>query len=118
MNLKEDKMLKTRGLIVGFALLLFAGCATAPATTKSLPKKRADECRRHCKDLDMELGAVVIVINSAGCVCQPKRPPNSTQPDQRGNAAAIAGGAAVNATIEVQKQRTAPPPVKPSSQPQ
>ena len=111
-------MLKIRGLIAGLVFLLFAGCATAPATTKSLPKERADECRRHCKTLDMELGAIVIVVNSAGCVCQPKRPPNSSQPDQRGNAAAIAGGAAVKATIEEHKKKTVPPPVKPSSQSQ
>jgi hypothetical protein len=105
--------------IAGLVLLLFAGCATAPATTVSLPKKRADECRKHCKTLDMELGAVVIVMNSAGCVCEPKRPPAANaQPNQRGNAAAVAGGAAIKATIEAQKQKTAPPPESQMAQPQ
>ena len=70
----EDTMLMTKRIFVVLVPFLFAGCATtAPATTATLPKERATECKAHCHALDMELGAVVVVMNSTGCVCTPQK---------------------------------------------
>ncbi|MDC0710171.1 hypothetical protein POL68_16965 [Stigmatella sp. ncwal1] len=58
-----------------FALLLCllaTGCSTLPATQFSLPKERATECAANCESLDMKLTAMVVIRNSAGCVCEPK----------------------------------------------
>ncbi|ADO74593.1 hypothetical protein [Stigmatella aurantiaca] len=70
--------------------LLATGCSTLPATQFSLPKERATECAANCESLDMKLTAMVVIRNSAGCVCEPKdAPPQTTE---RRNAAATLVG--------------------------
>jgi hypothetical protein len=73
--------------------LLVAGCATAAATRRSVPRERADECRANCASLGMELSAMVIMMNSAGCVCQPAGRPSASTTGA--GAAAIAGSVAI-----------------------
>lgn len=85
-----------------------AGCATAKATTLALPMERATECRQLCEQIDMKLSAVVIIMNSAGCVCEPK-PAEGTNAAVTG-AAAASGGAIIQALAEAARQsnNTAP----------
>ncbi len=81
-------------------LLLAAGCATAPAVSGAfrLDRESGQKCRAHCESLDMRLGAVVIVMNSTGCVCEPKDLP-------RGAREGAAGTGAVAATIVLQQEQ-------------
>jgi hypothetical protein len=87
------------------AILLAAGCATAPAVGPGT-KVRADtrpECEAHCERLGMRLGAVVLIRSAAGCVCEPREAPPATGAPASGPAAeprgaregraAVAGGA-------------------------
>ncbi|MFY2564178.1 hypothetical protein ACN469_41690 [Corallococcus terminator] len=92
----------TRNLLVLFALLCLTGCTTIGATNYAVPKERATECKQICTDLDMELGAVVIIRSSAGCVCQP-RPAEGTAV---GAGAAAAGSAAIQVIEEEQNSGT------------
>ena len=75
-----------------------AGCATARATSLALPMERATECRQLCEQIDMRMSAVVIIMNSAGCVCEPK-PAEGTNAALTG-AAAASGGAIIQAAAE------------------
>ncbi|OJH41100.1 hypothetical protein [Cystobacter ferrugineus] len=53
--------------------LLSTGClTTTPAAYTKVPKERATECVTNCEELGMKLTGVVIIRNSAGCVCEPK----------------------------------------------
>ena len=89
--------------------LFLGGCATAKATSRSVPPQRADECRADCASLGMELSAMVIMINAAGCVCQPPGRPSASTTS--GGAAAIAGAAAVAVTAR-HSQPTGPASVQ------
>jgi hypothetical protein len=80
----------TRGVLAA-ALLALAGCVTAPAVDPSFklrPETRS-ECVTHCQTLGMRLGAVVLVRNSAGCVCEEIR----SEPRAAGGGAAVSAGA-------------------------
>lgn len=79
-----------------------AGCVTARATSFSMPLSRATECRQLCEDIDMKLSAVVIIMNSAGCVCEPK-PAEGTNAAVTG-AAAVSGGAIIQAAAQAARQ--------------
>ena len=76
--------------------LTLAGCvhSAAPPVNPDmrLPPDTAAVCASHCNTLGMDLGAVVIVRDSAGCVCQPRKPPPSAD---SGSAAVAAGVVAV-----------------------
>jgi hypothetical protein len=71
--------------------LLSTGCVTAGATTAPVTKDLATECVAHCESLGMKLTAMVIIKNSAGCVCEPK----DSQARPVSAAAAVAGGAVI-----------------------
>lgn len=89
-------------LALGAALSL--ACATAPpvGTGHHLDREAANQCRRHCADLGLELSAVVIIRTSAGCVCEP-----AAAGARREGGAAVAGGAAIQAIEEeAQRQRS------------
>jgi hypothetical protein len=66
------------------------GCVTAPPVNSfnKLPADTAAVCASHCGSLGMQLGAVVIVRDSTGCVCQPK----GAAPSAGGGASAAVGG--------------------------
>lgn len=63
-----------RRTYLGLLLLGIAGCATTnPAVTPGV-KLRSDtrpQCEAMCEQMDMRLGAVVVIRDSAGCVCEP-----------------------------------------------
>ncbi|AGC44742.1 hypothetical protein MYSTI_03430 [Myxococcus stipitatus DSM 14675] len=86
---------------VVLASLALSGCVVAPAANLAVPKERVSECKTICTDIGMELGSVVIIRNSAGCVCQV---PGATQSQQ--SASAVAGGVAIiEAEEEENRQR-------------
>ncbi len=87
-------------------LLVFAaGCATTAPAVSSYVKVRPDtraECAARCQEIGMRLGAVVLILNSEGCVCEPE----SSASGARG-AAAVAGAVVVRAQQEAQAQEQA-----------
>jgi hypothetical protein len=93
--------------IIGICLSLgLAACVTAPPTRFDVPKERVSECAHICTGLDMQLGAVVVIANAAGCVCEPVH-------HQAGATAMRAGataGAAMAIQMQNQSQPTQPPP--------
>ena len=75
-------------------LLATSGCALVQPVSPSIPVTRETtaQCVTHCEELGLELGAVVLVHDSAGCVCQPVRPTSSSTTT---GGAALAAAAAI-----------------------
>jgi hypothetical protein len=92
----------TMRYVLPLSLLLLGGCLseTRAATGLPVPRQRADECRANCAELDMDLGAVVIIMSQAGCVCEPRGKHAALSP----GAAAAAGGAVIAAVQQQQQQ--------------
>jgi len=84
--------------------LAASACETARATERPVPRALATDCVANCNALDMRMTAVVIIMSSAGCVCEPKQ--TTAMPPTAGTAAA-AGGAVIQATLEAQRQAQA-----------
>lgn len=59
-----------------------------PAIRGNLPRDRAAECQRGCEQLGLQLSAVVLMMNSAGCVCEPPHPGQPSSPAAASTAAA------------------------------
>ena len=78
------------------ALFFLSGCETARATSMNIPKERVTECEQVCTNVGMKLGAFVVMMNSAGCVCEPITPPAVSAPSA--GAGALSGGATIAAT--------------------
>jgi hypothetical protein len=80
-----------------FLVPALLACQTMPAVDPGL-KVRSDtrpQCALHCEELGMRLGAIVLIRNSAGCVCEPRdAPPRAEGPAVRDPAPARSGGAA------------------------
>ncbi|GHG92475.1 hypothetical protein [Comamonas sp. JC664] len=94
-----------RHLLLSFVALAVSGCTVARPATVDVPKERASQCRSICSDLDMRLGAVVVIMNSAGCVCEPRDEESTSKPPSSSSAAI--GGAAIHAAIELsQREQT------------
>jgi hypothetical protein len=86
-----------------------SGCVVGRATGSlyEVPRERATECQDICTKLDLQMSAVVIILNTTGCVCEPKgaraaAPPAAGVSSLSGAAPAAAsrpasGGAAVAA---------------------
>jgi hypothetical protein len=97
------------------AALAAVGCGTTPAvgTFVQLRPETATECTANCERLGMRLGAVVLIRNSAGCVCEPRQ----ASPEIRGAApqepgaprATVTGGAgaAVGSVVIVASEEEA-----------
>jgi hypothetical protein len=86
--------------------LLTAGCATTPAVeagVKVRPETRP-ECAAHCETLGMRLGAIVLIRNAAGCVCELREAPpapGAGAPADAPRASTIPGGSAAAAAAAV-----------------
>jgi hypothetical protein len=82
-----------RRIFLVAVLGLVSGCVTAPAVGEGiqLDPQTPSKCQAHCDSLGMDLGAVVIIANSTGCVCQPRGKPSA----EIGGSSAVAGGAAI-----------------------
>ncbi len=70
-DMKNSAAWKTSLCCLAFASSLMA-CAVQSAATKEVRPIIRQECENHCKTLDMELGAVVLMMEHAGCVCSPR----------------------------------------------
>jgi len=85
------------------ALVTSFGCTVVNAVSAgvTLPKERALECKAHCEAIDMKLAALVLIMNHAGCVCEPRAASASLS----GGAAAAAGGATIAALEDEQRRQ-------------
>jgi hypothetical protein len=77
-------------------VLLLAGCVrtTRPPVARLLtvPPDTAQECGNICQGIGLQLSAVVVVANSAGCVCEVQPRASSAVP---GGASAASAGAVI-----------------------
>lgn len=96
-------------MLLCFILLgwfLMPGCAVNKplGTFSGVQSEQRNECQRICIDMGMKLGAVVIILNSAGCVCEPSE---TREPASAAGSATAAGGmvAVVMATNAQQAAR-------------
>lgn len=92
-------MIKLLGVLA--LLVPVLGCVTAKPTIMSLPRERAQDCVEACDLLGMRMSAVVVVMNSVGCVCEPQ----GTTGMSTNGAAAVTAAASVHYQQE-QQQRT------------
>jgi hypothetical protein len=98
-------------LVIPFTLALLAGCATLPAVSPGVlvrPETRT-ECAANCDAIGMRLAAVVLIRNSAGCVCE-AREGSAGANASRGVAVAAGAHVIVLEEEEEQRQRDARPP--------
>lgn len=93
-----------------------AGCTVGRAAGiyTEIPRERTTECQEICTKLDLQMSAVVVVLNTTGCVCEPRTaralvpaaPGVSSRIDPAaaaGAPAARSGGAAIAAAHVVSK---------------
>jgi hypothetical protein len=84
------------------------GCPVRSAVISSVSPERAAECKVNCEQLGMKLTAVVLMMNSAGCVCEPVQPaapataPQSVRTTLR--SAVLAGAATIQAEEDAAEQ--------------
>lgn len=69
------------------------------ATAFETPRERATECENVCRGMGVELSAVVVIMNSAGCVCEKAR-------GSAASAAAVSGGAIIAAAEAARRQQS------------
>ncbi len=85
-------------------VLLLAGCVgtTRPPVARFLtvPPDTAQECSNICQSIGLQLSAVVVVTNSAGCVCEVQPRAGSAVP---GGASAASAGALI--VVEAERAR-------------
>ena len=82
--------------------VLLTGCAATVGTDSGyyVPPTAAATCQAQCRSMTLELGAVVVMANNVGCVCQPKSSPTTSQ-----SSAAVTGGMAALTQLQQQKNR-------------
>jgi hypothetical protein len=80
-------------------LLVLVGCAatTSKATLGTTPKERVTECQNLCREVGLQMSALVVIMSSAGCVCQ-------VVSSSAGAPAAISGGAVIAAAEAARRQ--------------
>jgi hypothetical protein len=79
---------------------LLSACEVRGALGSStLPIERRTECEKACRQLGLELSAMVLMMSSAGCVCQ--------VPQRKGSAAAPGGGLGAGASTIAAAQAAA-----------
>ncbi len=75
------------------ACVALSGCVVGRAASYSVPVERANECREICAQLSMQMSAVVVISNMAGCVCEPIK--TQARAASAAGPAAVTGGAAI-----------------------
>lgn len=110
------------GLLLALALgLSGSGCVVgrAAGAYSEIPRERTTECQEICTKLDLQMAAVVVVLNTTGCVCEPRtaRAPatpvsslaspaeESTRKTTHTGGAAVAAAQAVATVMAQQQQR-------------
>jgi len=89
-------------MMVLVALSSSACSIQSAATVRVRPEVRG-ECVETCQILGMRMGAVVVMMNHAGCVCEPMSTPG--QPVAAEGGATLAGGATIMAAHLAQQQQ-------------
>ena len=93
-----------RAFLIFLLALASTACVTGRPTVFDVPAERATECRSVCDQLGMKLGAMVVIMNTSGCVCEPKEADGHAQLAP-GAAAAAAGATIVEAQQQQQRQQ-------------
>ena len=83
--------------------LLDAGITDIPV----LDIDNVNQCRDICSSVDMELGAVVVVMNNTGCVCE------VAQRTENAGASTVAGGAVAQTVHQQQNAQNRQQGMKP-----
>jgi hypothetical protein len=81
-------------------LLLLAGCVTSPPVSSNIrldPAARP-QCEHHCQALGLQMTAIVLYSNRAGCVCELRQAKASGA--SSGGATVAAAGVLVNEESE------------------
>jgi len=99
-------------------VFLLAACATTPAVSAGVhvdPDTRPS-CTRLCEGMGLRLAAVVLVRNSAGCVCMVPEAGSAAAPRaavESGGIAAASGAILALEDEAQQAQQAEPPPPPP-----
>lgn len=91
--------MRITALIMAMLAWLLGGCFQE-ASKVEVPRDTARQCATHCQGLGMRLSAVVIIMSSAGCVCEPRDRVGA----RSGGSSAAAGGAAIHAAAQAAQQ--------------
>lgn len=91
--------------LVLVATFVSQACVTQRATTMATPKELVTHCQKVCTDVGMEMTAMVVIMNSSGCVCEFKKS-GSASPTAAG-AGAASGGAIIAAAAAAQAAQAA-----------
>jgi hypothetical protein len=83
--------------------LVLAACTTTPpvATWTKLPDDTTEQCRGLCRGIGLDLSAVIVVRNSAGCVCEVH--PGQAKASASGGVASAAGALIVSEEEEASR---------------
>lgn len=85
-----------------------AGCVVGRASGSlyDIPRERATECQDICTKLEMQMAAVVVIMNTTGCVCEPRRAgvAPGTPAGVVGSSGGQGGGAAAAAAQVIARQ--------------
>ncbi len=77
--------------------IFFCGCGAQQASARDeLPMENVTQCQSLCSSVNMTLGAVVVVANQTGCVCE------VSGRSDAGGSSSVTGGA----VVQVLKQRS------------
>jgi len=93
-----------RSVSLAVTIAALSGCSAMTPPVNSYVKldpQVASSCQALCSQLGMRLGAVVLVQNSAGCVCEPE----GSAPSSRAGAAAVANAALIAKAADAAKAR-------------
>lgn len=98
------------------AFLLLSGCATTPAVSSGVqiaPDTRP-ACEANCAKMGLQLAAVVLVRNSAGCVCAVPgtKPAADLRPEAAAGAVAVAGAVIIADDEDAEQRQAASPPAQ------
>jgi hypothetical protein len=96
-------MLKTARTFAFVCLLLPTGCVASVGTAgMKIPESAPQECSKQCSEVGMELGAIVTMAGSVGCVCSPE---DGTEYSDGHNASASAAGGMAAILLQRQQQQ-------------
>ncbi len=88
-------------LIAAMYMVFGASCEIDQAATKTVPRSTATNCENVCVNMGLRMTAVVVIMNSAGCVCE-KQPTAGTASQ---SSTAIAGSAIIHAAQQAAAQQ-------------
>lgn len=95
--------------VILLCTISFISCETVAASRVPTPRERVTECEKICTDVGLKLAAFVVMMSSAGCVCEPQNAAALSTPSSGGGTAAgattiAAAAAAAQAAQQQQVQ--------------